>query len=103
MAQQTNFPVSNTPFVDATLDDGTKIDGRLTKEARTLLRTIWLSGPGAPQQTGWANSTTTSNQGPLADYAGGTTPANMAAQIALLTQVVGTLINALEARGILQD
>lgn len=103
MAQQnTNFPVSNTPFTEVLDSDGKTLDGKLTKEARTLLRTLWLAGPGAPVQSGWPNNTTTSAKGPLADYAGGTTPANMAAQIALLTEVVGTLINALGAYGILK-
>lgn len=96
MSQQTNFPISNSAFVD-------KETGFLTKEGRTLLRALWVAGPGAPVQTGWGGSTTTSSQGPLANYTGGTTPANMAAQIALLTDVVGTLINALIARGTLSN
>lgn len=93
--QQTNFPVAGTAFVNS--------DGTLTKQGSTLLRTLWLAGAGAPQQTGWGNSTTTSNKGPLANYTGGTSTTNLAAQVALLTDVVGTLINALRAYGILQD
>jgi len=95
MAQQTNFPVANFKWADE--------NGQLTKEARTLLRTIWLASAGAPNQTGWANSTTTVNKGPLGNYSGSTTPAVMAAQISLLTQVLGTLINALGSYGILND
>ena len=103
MVQQTNFPVSNTPFVDLQDSDGNDLQGRLTKEARTLLRTIWLASAGAPQQTGWGASTTGVQKGPLTPYTGGTTPANMAAQIALLTDLVGTLVNALEGYGILKN
>lgn len=92
---QTNFPVSNTPFTDE--------NGRLTKEARTLLLALWKSSAGAPIQSGWPANTTTINQGPLADYSGSVVAANMAAQITLLTQVVGTLINALADYGILEE
>lgn len=95
MAQQTNFPVSNFPFTDE--------NGRLSKQARTLLRTMWLASAGAPIQSGWANNTTTLNQGPLANYSGSVAPAALAAQVAILTQMVGTLINALGAYGILED
>ena len=95
MAQQTNFPVAGTAFVNA--------DGTLTKQGSTLLRSLWLAGAGAPQQTGWAKNTTSIAQGPLANYTGGTSTANLAAQVALLTEIVGTLINALAAYGILKD
>lgn len=95
MAQQTNFPIAGSSFVNP--------DGTLTKQGSTLLRTIWLASAGAPQQKGWAKATTTVNQGPLANYTGGTSTANLAAQVALLTELVGTLINALAAYGILQD
>ena len=95
MAQQTNFPVAGTAFVNA--------DGTLTKQGSTLLRSLWLAGAGASQQTGWAKNTTSTSQGPLANYTGGTSTANLAAQVALLTEVVGTLINALAAYGILKD
>lgn len=95
MAQQTNFPVSNFPF--------TEDNGKLSKEARTLLRTIWLASAGAPNQPGWTASTTTVNQGPLANYSGSAVPADLAAQVAVLTQVVGTLINALASYGILDE
>ena len=95
MVQNTNFPVSNTPFTDE--------NGRLVKEARTLLRSMWQHSAGAPNQLGWVPSATTVEQGPLAPYTGGTTPANMAAQITLLTNLVGTLVNALENYGILEN
>lgn len=95
MTQQTNFPVSNFPFTDA--------DGRLSKEGRTLLRTLWLAGAGAPQQTGWTPGTTTVDKGPLANYSGSAVPADLAAQVTLLTKVLGTLINALADYGILDE
>lgn len=95
MTQQTNFPVSNFPFVDA--------EGRLSKEGRTLLRTLWLASAGAPQQTGWTPGTTTVNQGPLADYGGSAVPADLAVQVVVLTEVLGTLINALASYGILDE
>lgn len=95
MTQQTNFPVSNFPFTDA--------DGRLSKEGRTLLRTLWLASAGAPQQTGWTPGTTTENKGPLADYGGSVVPADLAAQVEVLTEVLGTLINALASYGILDE
>ena len=95
MAQQTNFPVAGTAFVNP--------DGTLTKQGSTLLRSIWLASAGAPQQTGWGANTASPSQGPLANYTGGTSTANLAAQVVLLTQVVGTLINALEAYGILKN
>lgn len=53
------------------------------------------------QQAGWTNSTTTPNQGPLADYTGGTTPANLDSQVQLVTKVLGTLINSLRSFGTL--
>ena len=95
MAQQTNFPIAGALFVNA--------DGTLTKQGSTFLRTLWLASAGAPQQTGWAKSTTSVAQGPLANYSGSAVPADLATQVALLTQVVGTLINALTAYGILKD
>lgn len=95
MTQQTNFPVSNFPFTDA--------DGRLSKEGRTLLRTLWLAGAGAPQQTGWTPGTTTVDKGPLVNYSGSAVPADLAAQVTLLTKVLGTLINALADYGILDE
>lgn len=95
MAQSTNFPISGTPLFNE--------DGTLTKQGSTLLRALWLASAGAPQQTGWALSTTAVQQGPLAPYTGGTTPANMAAQLVLLTDLVGTLVNALESYGVLKN
>lgn len=96
MTQQTNFPISNSAFVD-------QQTGFLTKEGRTLLRALWVAGPGAPVQKGWGGGTASASQGPLSNYTGGTTPTNMAAQIVLLTDVVGTLINALIAKGTLSS
>lgn len=95
MTQQTNFPIAGAIFVNP--------DGTLTKQGSTFLRTLWLASAGAPQQTGWAPATTTENQGPLANYGGSVVPADLAAQMVLLTEIVGTLINALAAYGILQD
>ena len=95
MAQQTNFPVAGTAFVNP--------DGTLTKQGSTLLRTLWLTGPGAAQQTGWAPGTATASKGPLGNYTGGTNTTNLAAQVVLLTDVVSTLINALAAYGILKN
>jgi hypothetical protein len=95
MAQNTNFPVSNTPFTDE--------NGRLTKEARTLLRTLWLAGPGAPRQTGWPAATTSVNKGPVVPYSGSAVPADLATQVTFLTNLVGTLVNALASYGILED
>ena len=95
MGQQTNFPVAGTAFVNP--------DGTLTKQGSTLLRTIWLAGAGAPQQTGWAPNTAGVSKGPLGNYTGGTSTTALASQVALLTEVVSTLINALAAYGILQD
>jgi hypothetical protein len=95
MSQQTNFPIAGATFVNP--------DGTLTKQGSTLLRSLWLASAGAPQQTGWAKSTATENQGPLANYTGGTNTTDLAAQVALLTEVVGALINALASYGILQD
>lgn len=92
---QTNFPVANFKWSDE--------NGQLTKEARTLLRALWTASAGAPMQMGWGTSTTTVTKGPLANYSGSTTPAVMAAQISLLTEVLGTLINALGSYGILND
>lgn len=95
MAQQTNFPIAGSKFVNP--------DGTLTKQGSTLLRTIWLASAGAPQQKGWAKNTASVNQGPLGDYTGGTNTTDLAAQVVLLTEIVSTLINALATYGILQD
>ncbi len=92
---QTNFPISNTPFTDG--------NDRLTKEARTLLLALWRSGPGAPMQAGWAPATTAVQQGPVVPYSGSVAPADLAAQVTFLTNLVGTLLNALVDYGILED
>lgn len=95
MAQQTNFPISNFQFTDS--------NGQLTKEARTLLRTIWLAGAGAPKQMGWQAVTTASQKGPIGPYSGSAVPADLAAQVTFLTNLVGTLVGALESYGILEN
>lgn len=95
MSRQTNFPTNLSSFVDS--------NGMLTKEGRELLKTLWLTGPGAPQQLGWGGGTATASQGPLANYSGGTNTTNLANQVTLLTEVLATLITALITYGTLKN